>query len=701
MKCRSCGRQIPHSDNHCVYCGARTGPLPLRVVLGLSGRLPTWVKLLTGFAFIVGIAALIATMALNGSSSSPNPPLPVLPGPTVTGTEPPVPSFRLNEPSGAPIAYSTVNSDWAVSLPIIDGILTPGEWTGPPFTKSFEYLIGNVSKTGEMVGYFMNDDEYLYIAVTASAEDFKEGGFNKIEMEGVYFSLYLHFDNDNDGILEQGEDIKGLEMDIWDALTGQGYYYHDSYTNLDWIAEPTEDDVQNGEASMAYPGNTSCLTYEFRIPLNTGDPNDLAVNPGDTTGVKVRLVEGQAFYMNSGPSMHSVASVGWPVGRGLIDGSTYGKLVLATAQQPLGPELKWSYDIGGTIASSPTVGPDGIIYVAAQEGKVYAINPGGTVKWSFDTLTANDSMTMWYSQLPICGSPTIGADGTIYVGCCNGPLLVLGSDGVLMRSYAEDISGISDSLAVGSDGTMYVSSGLVFAFDTDGSLKWSYPRIADATNVFYESPVLGDDGTIYAVSGAGKLYASYRGGLLKWVYDAKCPTDFSPAVGTDGTIYVGCQSGVRAVDSNGILKWAYNCGDDDRLCYIQSSPVIAKDGTVYTTYSDGLIKIDGNGNVVWEFSADEQTDQYWVSTDQSQIAISDEGSVYMVSHRNVESYSEEVGRWQFSDLGIRLDAFTLGGVHKWTYNIEKPGQYSLAIGPAGRIYLCSEDGVLYAFEDTQ
>jgi hypothetical protein len=70
----------------------------------------------------------------------------------------------------------------------------------------------------------------------------------------------------------------------------------------------------------------------------------------------------------------------------------------------------------------------------------------------------------------------------------------------------------------------------------------------------------------------------------------------------------------------------------------------------------------------------------------------------MVSHQG--SYSEEVGRWQISGES-RLDAFTLNGVHKWTYNMEKPGQYSLAIGPPGMIYLCSQDGILYAFEDSQ
>jgi outer membrane protein assembly factor BamB len=67
---------------------------------------------------------------------------------------------------------------------------------------------------------------------------------------------------------------------------------------------------------------------------------------------------------------------------------------------------------------------------------LYAIDPGGTLKWSFDTI------------------------------------FVISADGVLIGSYADEVLGISDSLAVGSDGTIYVeSSGVLVALNTDGSLK--------------------------------------------------------------------------------------------------------------------------------------------------------------------------------------------------------------------------------------
>jgi hypothetical protein len=60
----------------------------------------------------------------------------------------------------------------------------------------------------------------------------------------------------------------------------------------------------------------------------------------------------------------------------------------------------------------------------------------------------------------------------------------------------------------------------------------------------------------------------------------------SPAVGRDGTVYVGSRDKVvYALDGvTGDKQWAYETGD-----YIYSSPTIATDGTVYVGTSDGKL----------------------------------------------------------------------------------------------------------------
>ena len=64
----------------------------------------------------------------------------------------------------------------------------------------------------------------------------------------------------------------------------------------------------------------------------------------------------------------------------------------------------WSVDVDGVVAGSPTIGPDGTIYVASHDGALYAIDADGTVKWTFTTGDRSWS------------TPAVAEDGTIYVG---------------------------------------------------------------------------------------------------------------------------------------------------------------------------------------------------------------------------------------------------------------------------------------------
>ena len=60
-------------------------------------------------------------------------------------------------------------------------------------------------------------------------------------------------------------------------------------------------------------------------------------------------------------------------------GSEDGKLY---AINPKGT-LKWSYTAGGAVNSSPAIGADGTVYVGSWDFKLYAINPKGTPEWSY------------------------------------------------------------------------------------------------------------------------------------------------------------------------------------------------------------------------------------------------------------------------------------------------------------------------------
>jgi outer membrane protein assembly factor BamB len=145
--------------------------------------------------------------------------------------------------------------------------------------------------------------------------------------------------------------------------------------------------------------------------------------------------------------------------------------------------LKWQYSAESSVQSSPTVGFDGTVYVGSLDTNVYAINATGSLKsekWPFSTNGA------------VYSSPVIGPDGTLYVGS--------------------------------NDKNIY-------AIDTAGRLKWNY----STNGAVYSSPVIGPDGTLYVGSDDNNIYAIDTAGRLKWRFTTANPVRSSPVLGPDGT----------------------------------------------------------------------------------------------------------------------------------------------------------------------
>ncbi|MBN1277085.1 MAG: PQQ-binding-like beta-propeller repeat protein, partial [Deltaproteobacteria bacterium] len=78
-------------------------------------------------------------------------------------------------------------------------------------------------------------------------------------------------------------------------------------------------------------------------------------------------------------------------------------------------------------------------------------------------------------------------------------------------------------------------------------------------------------------NGSDPVYLSKGAGTQKWAFQAGDDVNSSPAIGSDGTVYVGSYDNkVYALNPNGTKKWAFQAGDR-----VWSSPAIAPDGTVY------------------------------------------------------------------------------------------------------------------------
>jgi len=90
----------------------------------------------------------------------------------------------------------------------------------------------------------------------------------------------------------------------------------------------------------------------------------------------------------------------------------------------------------------------------------------------------------------------------------------------------------------------------VHAINPDGSAKWEY----GADSALISSPAIGSDGTIYVGSNSGTLYAINPDGSPRWQYSAGAEILFSPVIGSDGTIYVGAYDNyLHAIHGSGTL----------------------------------------------------------------------------------------------------------------------------------------------------
>ena len=192
-------------------------------------------------------------------------------------------------------------------------------------------------------------------------------------------------------------------------------------------------------------------------------------------------------------------------------------------------------------------------------------------------------------------------------------------------------------------------------------LKWTCTTHG---SIFKSSPAIGIDGTIYI--GSYKAFCAInKDGSLKWQYVTKDWIHSSPAIGDDGTIYVGSLENVYAFYPNGTLKWKYQA-----LGWVDSSPAIGIDGTIYIGSADSYNALNPDGSLKWSYKIG--------GGKESSPAIGDDDTIY-AGNGNGNIY-----------------AFYSNGNLKWIYPTGKGIESSPAIGIYGTVYVGNNDGKIYA-----
>ena len=207
------------------------------------------------------------------------------------------------------------------------------------------------------------------------------------------------------------------------------------------------------------------------------------------------------------------------------------------------------------------------------------------------------------------------------------------------------------------DGTIYVGYRKTLqAINSDSTFKWSYTTGGSV----HSSPAIASDGTIYVGCTWGYLYAIDSTGTLKWKYQTGSDIISSPAIGSDGTIYVGSNDKkLYAINPDSTFKWDYLTGD-----YVESSPAIGSDGTIYVGSNDGyLYAIKPDGSFKWKYDTGGAV--------KSSPAVDDVNNVVYVGSDSKNIY-----------------AISTGGAFKWeTPLVSAPRYSSPAVAQNNVVYI--------------
>jgi outer membrane protein assembly factor BamB len=355
----------------------------------------------------------------------------------------------------------------------------------------------------------------------------------------------------------------------------------------------------------------------------------------------------------SGPVVESL----WP-----SLGGGFQRAGLSPSRGPLQGEVQWKFETGGAVVGSLTVGFDGRIHVACEDGKLYTLKKTGQQIWALDV------------QAPLVSAPTIGPDGSLYVGIRDGRLLAVDLDGSVLWCVPTG-DAIYASPAVASDGTVYVGSadGRLYALDPNGAELWQFQTRGPGAlpnGAIFAAPSLAADGTVY-VAGLydPNLYAlNPADGSVKWVCSfASDPNDpttggwpfASPVVAPDGTIYQTLlyDGHLYAIEpADGTVRWSVDlCAptlfSPEQAALLDgngwSEPVVGPDGTIYVSLDDPYLRaVDPGGVVKWATQLGE-VGAFTLTVDRDGMvyAASDDGHVYVVSPDGLIAAQFETGGW--------------------------------------------------------
>ena len=258
-----------------------------------------------------------------------------------------------------------------------------------------------------------------------------------------------------------------------------------------------------------------------------------------------------------------------------------GNLIVTSGRfvQSLTPEggVNWTFDAGGLIGSSPSVGPEGNIYVGLWDYVesfgygVVAVDSEGNKLWDFS------------AENSVVSAPVVDEQGIVYFGAYDNNIYAVDSSGASVWTFPTG-GQIWSTPVLARNGDILVGSNDEFFYriQRNGQERWRFRTRSED----WGSATEGRDGTVYIGSVDGILRALETGpeGVSeRWQYTFFGLSQSSPVAGDDDLIYIGVPDGnLYVMNSAGGFEWSHEVDAP-----IQSTPAISPDGSLVVFGSDG------------------------------------------------------------------------------------------------------------------
>lgn len=341
---------------------------------------------------------------------------------------------------------------------------------------------------------------------------------------------------------------------------------------------------------------------------------------------------------------------------------------------PRRPRVLWTANLG--VLSEPVFGRDGSVIVH-ERTSLTRLSPDGVELWRRRVGRREGGG----------GSPSIGPDGTIYVGV-NGGLgpeffsnyLAVRGDGSLKWRIGLGGAFPSSAPAVATNGESYLAHRNLRAFTQSGRQRWAVPGVGG-------TPTIGRDGSVIVGSyrrGAVGLISVNGDGEIGWLTPMRLMVGSAPVVAQDGTIYANSRArALFALNPDGTVKWRIRSRSD-------SSPALGPDGTIYvTTYLGELRAIAPDGREVWRRRIAPDASLLDGGDYDQAPSVDAAGTIYVAGKAVARRFRAPV------------QAFNPDGSLMWAWDsgVRPAGDTSSPVVAFGRLYVVDDQTGLWALGD--